>query len=290
MMHKQFKQRFAAAAVAGVLVFGSGLAIDVTPAAARTVTGLDATAAFDPSTIDAARPVNVRFTLKAGNPNDTVQPIKLAGRTLQAERIDGVDLTTRAGWKRAQELTVKQARKADRTAMAKATTAEEGVVNFANLPVGLYLITEVVPTSATEETFVLVPFLITLPTGAFSGTEWDYDVEIEAKSEPNPDANSGSSPLPTPPETPGIPTFPWVPEVPEEPTPTPTPSVTTTPSVTPGVLVPPAPPGPGQPDVPPESDKPDSSSLARTGASVLGLVLIGAGLVLGGVMLRRRKS
>ncbi|MEJ3403872.1 SpaH/EbpB family LPXTG-anchored major pilin [Rathayibacter sp. YIM 133350] len=127
----------------------------------------------------------------SGLPNDgsAIDPSQLAGLTPLAgvtytlQRVDPAtyDLTTNQGWTNLSSLTVEEATTAPFDSQASATTAAEGVAAFANLPVGVYLVTE---TGLPPGGVPSAPFLVTVPlTNPNDTTQWLYDVNVYPKDD-----------------------------------------------------------------------------------------------------------
>ncbi len=110
----------------------------------------------------------------------------LAGAEFTVAQVQGVDLTTAAGWADANTLTPKTAipRATNPDDTFTAITNTNGMAVFSTLEIGLYLVTETkLPDGATN---AVAPFLVTLPTptGA-NGTpsnQWVYDVHAYPKN------------------------------------------------------------------------------------------------------------
>lgn len=112
-------------------------------------------------------------------PPPTSQPI--AGVTYQVTRIDGVDLTTMAGWALVQSYAddlVKAAAAPGQT-FTPAATGKDGTTTLTGLPVGLYFVRELsrpAGVSASRDA------LVTLPIADPSHPEqWLYDVDLYPK-------------------------------------------------------------------------------------------------------------
>ncbi|GMA30347.1 SpaH/EbpB family LPXTG-anchored major pilin [Litorihabitans aurantiacus] len=113
----------------------------------------------------------------------------LPGATFTAGLVEGVDLTTPAGWDQVAALTPATAAPRVTTANTfTATTDANGIATFSGtagtMPLGLYLVTEtVLPAGATNPS---APFLVTLPfpTGPSGApaNQWVYDVHVYPKN------------------------------------------------------------------------------------------------------------
>lgn len=120
----------------------------------------------------------------------------LAGVEFSIQQVEGIDLATNAGWADANALTAGFASAAPRYAdeavsavtgqgrtLAAATadvTDALGEASFADLDLGLYLVTE---TSYPGGVTPSAPFLVTVPlTDPDSGSGWLYDVHVYPKN------------------------------------------------------------------------------------------------------------
>ncbi|WP_036923617.1 SpaH/EbpB family LPXTG-anchored major pilin [Propionicicella superfundia] len=129
---------------------------------------------------------------------DSLEP--LPGVTFTVQQVGGIDLSTAAGWEAAQDLSAAfDAADAEDSVTSftpagagsaltldpavSGTTGADGAHTFADLPIGLYLVTEtVVPAGATPS----APFLVTIPvTKHVSGADdtWLYDVHAYPKNQ-----------------------------------------------------------------------------------------------------------
>lgn len=105
----------------------------------------------------------------------------LADVTFSLRQVPGIDLSTNAGWQAASDLTVAGAATATSgVSPLVGTTGADGVVRFADLPLGVYLVTETdYPAGAAPA----APFLVTLPlTHPTSLSSWLYDVHVYPKN------------------------------------------------------------------------------------------------------------
>ena len=281
-----FKQRrlarATAALCAGCLVT---MTAPATPADAKVISGYaPASTQVDPSSI--GQELNsLTISLPTGNPFDEVKegelpPGALSGYTFELAQVAGLDIRTHQGYTDALNLTPQKAGDLGFTEVKRKETSDDsGKVRFDNLPAGAYLIEITPPQRSGEKHKDIQPMIVVLPATDKEGN-WLHDLKVVAKT----DDGGGDVPPPT--------------DIPDpRPTPTPTPSK---PSPTP----PPedtTPPGPGPDgsettettpaDTPPEGpEKPKPSQLARTGASVLGLLVLAAGLIAAGMLLIRRNN
>ncbi|WP_156887981.1 SpaH/EbpB family LPXTG-anchored major pilin [Corynebacterium frankenforstense] len=180
---------FAVVAVAAIL-----LALLVpTPAAAGPSAG------GDPALIDASRTGELRITKALGDPfteygdpqrgGEAPPKEPAAGAVFEARRIDGVDLTTADGWREAERLSatdfISDAPESGRLGEAyEATTGEDGVAVFTDLPLGLYHVTEQPGSAAEKNWSVAEPFIVAVPsTDAQSRSGWNYSVSVNAKDQ-----------------------------------------------------------------------------------------------------------
>lgn len=190
--------RLLAVAVAASLLAGAG------GAAAITVTG--EVEGLDVAAVEQCGTVDLTVKLPLGNPYDQVAPGQLppgppAGTFFTVKRIDGIDLTTDAGWQKAADMSVEQALDAPSTLTKTAVTDATGTAVIAGLPVGLYLVTAVTPEDPAYAKTTYAPMLVTLPTGGVgengaTGT-WNCAPVVYAK----PTTETPTTP-PTPPTTP----------------------------------------------------------------------------------------
>ncbi|MDK8469791.1 pilin N-terminal domain-containing protein [Corynebacterium accolens] len=255
------------------------------PADAKVISGYaTASTQVDPSSI--GQELNsLTISLPTGNPFDEVKeselpPGALSGYTFELAQIAGLDIRTRQGYTDALNLTPQKARDLGFTDVKRKETSDDsGKVRFENLPAGAYLIEITPPQRSGEKHKDIQPMIVVLPATDKEGN-WLHDLKVVAKT----DDGGGDVPPPT--------------DIPDpRPTPTPTPSK---PNPTP----PPEdtkPPGPGSDgsettettpaDTPPAGpEKPKPSQLARTGASVLGILVLAAGLIAAGMLLIRRNN
>ena len=104
------------------------------------------------------------------NPNNgTVQSVDrppLAGAAFTICKVDGIDLTTAAGWVAAQGKTPSNSTCQTGTT-ASATTGATGDISFPDLPIGLYLVKE---TASPAGVTPAADFLVSIPYPSKSGT------------------------------------------------------------------------------------------------------------------------
>lgn len=271
----------------------AGLASPFAVADERVISGNDRD--VDASAVDSSRLIDVTFRKIPLNPYDDREPNSLPdggveGLSFTLSKVRGIDVTTEAGRAAAKKLNVEKAREAGVDKVASERTDAEGKALFTGLHPGLYLVEESAPDS--EHDYRLSdPRLIILPLGNPTGTEFEYDSVAVMKGR-------SSTPPETPSTTPPKTTTPRTPETPGE---------TTTRHRPPREDTPPRerttyPDRPGETserevqvlgEEPPEdgsgSGSRSTNVLASTGASVLGLVGVGAVLIFAGLWLSRRK-
>lgn len=249
------------AVVAAMSLGGTSVMAD-----ARTVIGVvDAQAV---SAIDPARSIDLTLIKTPPNPDGVIE-----GVTFTVRKVNNVDLTTEAGWALARGMSVAEARQRGFSEEHSAVTDAEGKAYFTGLSVGLYLVTETVPSDANENYERSAEFLITLPTGGDDGQHWNYDVTVYTKDKVKPT----KPPKPTDPPT--------IPPIIPVPVPVPVPGGGS--SVDPGPTPTPTPTTPAAP-VPDKGTTPPPG-LAMTGANVAGLGALALALIAGGALLIRRR-
>lgn len=185
-----------AGAVLSVLALGAIAAVGgVAPASAVTL----------PGNIDSTQNRTLTIHKHALGPSTPLNPIStgqqlanppadpLAGAQFTATLVQGIDLTTAAGWTQAASLTPAQAAQRPNTvSFVSSVSNTAGVSTFSpdpaqyptGLPIGVYLVTETqLPPTATNPA---APFLVTLPTptGAAGSpsNQWIYDVHVYPKN------------------------------------------------------------------------------------------------------------
>lgn len=239
--------------------------------------------------INTREPITLTIKKTPRNPHDEVAPgVKppgpIEGVTFDLQRVENIDVTTTAGRKRAENMTVDSAREIGLGAPISRATNGKGEAVFADLSPCLYLVTEKLPEDQREKYAYAQPFLVLLPLGSVDGTKFEHDGLILVKSQTPPKPPSTPTPTPTPP--PGTP-----PNVPPGKTTRPPVPPETPPGETPPVTTPPE----GPPSTPPGKIPPGetpASRLAETGANVIitalaALLLIATG---GALMLRNRRE
>lgn len=204
--------------------------------------------------IDVNRTATLILHKKPPNPYNTTPVADLPAGTISnvtftIQRVAGIDLSTQEGWDWVADAEVDDVLNGPFDVEFTAKTDYEGYARVDGVPVGVYLVTEVGIDNPSHLYRKSAPFLLTVPSGSADGTFWNYEITVNTKDTPE-------AP-PTPPTTPATPT--------------------TTPQQ------------PGTPGQPGQPGPPSRSDLARTGASVLGVVGLGAALVAAGVLLVRRR-
>ncbi|QNE89347.1 SpaH/EbpB family LPXTG-anchored major pilin [Corynebacterium incognita] len=104
--------------------------------------------------------------------------VALDGVEYKVERVQA-DVTTNAGLEAASKLTPDTAQIDTGFAAQTQTTADGGLATFSNLPVGVYLVTEV---SAPDGVVKAPPFLVFLPMTNPDGSGWNFDVHAYPKN------------------------------------------------------------------------------------------------------------
>lgn len=108
----------------------------------------------------------------------------LAGVTFQVDRVN-VDLTQREGWDVARQMTPETAAaQLDGSTSVNGVTDENGLIQFENLPLGMYLVTE---TDTPQGVIAGQPFLVYLPMTVDSDgdgvlDDWNQDVHVYPKN------------------------------------------------------------------------------------------------------------
>lgn len=283
-----FKQRRLAQATvalcAGCVV---ALTAPTAPADTKVISGYaTASTQVDPSSIG-QKLNSLTISLPTGNPFDEVKegelpPGALNGYTFELAQIAGLDIRTRQGYTDALNLTPKKARNLGFTEVKRNETSDSsGKVRFDNLPAGAYLIEITPPQRNGEKHKDIQPMIVVLPATDKEGN-WLNELKVVAK------ADDGGGHVPPPADIPDPRPTPAPTPTPSKPNSTPPPEETT-------------PPGPGSngsettvttpADTPPAgSEKPKPGQLARTGASVLGLLVLAVGLIAAGMLLIRRNN
>lgn len=209
-------------------------------------------------------------------------------------RVKDVDLGTQSGWEKLESITPDDFKVTDtRTqedvdklleAPVTATTDAQGHARFNNLPVGLYYLVEDKPATAGAGYTQSAPMLLTLPLRDAEGEKWAYNFTVNAKNQPtkpgNPTYPPGEETPFEPPVIPSIPDIPGTPTTPENP------------GEAPGTRLPSPPLEEGEEEPPSAvlASPHMPGVLASTGASVIGIVVLGVLLLGGGFLLTRRRK
>ena len=194
--------------------------------------------------------IEVRLTRK--NPYDDLSQPGITdgstnGYTVKISKVNNVD-TTGADYTKLAKMSVTAARAKGLTQVSTSTTSNNGIVQFTNLPLGMYLIESTPPTTPTANYLKFYPSLVTLPYGDTSAgsAKWGYGLALVPKpvatTTPKPGGNTGGGPIlpgyiPAPGPTP-------LPSKSATPSPSATPSQSPTPSATPTPTEKPLPPLP----------------------------------------------
>lgn len=245
------------------------------------VTGFPHTPATSNGVADIATTLAVK--LPKGNRFDDAIHRQLDGYIVHIWHLNGVDISTHEGYEAAAKLSESEIaqRKGEATSV---TTNAEGIAAFPTVfPAGAYYV-EIEPPSRPNA-YTFRPMLLILPVIDDNG-QWAQSLELEAKPQPElptttPETTTPKTTTPGRPPTTKFPPPPRVPGRPPTVTRPPGPSVTTTLTTTPAV--------PGQPpETPNVPQRAGTPTLAVTGASVLGIALLGTALVIGGALSARR--
>lgn len=239
-----------------VLAF-SPIASSYVPKAAAAITGFNDNQ--DPTTIELDKLVNLKIKiplvdkydtdLRSHKPHGSVSNYKIEISLLDTDPINTIE-----GYKKAAELSVKNAKKLAVVEKYTATTDNEGIAAFPGLKPGAYLVVAQPPTDSSFYYPKPQEMVVVVPTSG-QNDKWNYDVLLIAKFEPH--------------------ILPSVPNIP-----------TNTPPSPPASTFSPSSPSPAP-------EKP-AAPLAMTGAAVLGLVMAASVLILGGftllILARRKKT
>ncbi|MFJ3957083.1 SpaH/EbpB family LPXTG-anchored major pilin [Arthrobacter sp. NPDC090010] len=115
-----------------------------------------------------------------GLPRDTAGLKPMPGVGFTVQKVQGIDLTTNAGWAEAAALSADEAKSRTEKPGRTLTTGTDGVAVFSGLPLGLYLVSE---SSAPAGVTPSKPFLVTLPlTHPTDRDHWLYDVHVYPKN------------------------------------------------------------------------------------------------------------
>lgn len=176
----------AAAAVLAIGVFGAGVPAN----AATDGPNLDPT---QTGSIDIHKFAQPATPTGQANDGTSLSPSQLAGLTplqgvqFTVQKVGGIDLTTNAGWAATQGLTAAtvQGDPTDYPLSAVPggvlTTNGAGDAALANLPLGVYLVTET-STGGNPITTMTAPFLVSIPMPQNGSSSWLYDVNVYPKN------------------------------------------------------------------------------------------------------------
>ena len=120
----------------------------------------------------------------AGQESVPADATPLAGVTFQVDRVN-VDLTQREGWDAARQMTPETAAaQLDGSTSVNGVTDENGLIQFENLPLGMYLVTEI---DTPQGVIAGQPFLVYLPMTVDSDgdgvlDDWNQDVHVYPKN------------------------------------------------------------------------------------------------------------
>lgn len=128
---------------------------------------------------------------------------KLQGVKFSIKKVEGIDLATAAGWDKLAKVTAKMNAAQDKKTATAAVEAEgltlvaaqgagntdekvttaEGKVEFTNLPIGVYMVTEGDDTGNNGITAKAAPFLVTVPfPSKTEASGWNYNVHVYPKN------------------------------------------------------------------------------------------------------------
>ncbi|WP_413317561.1 SpaH/EbpB family LPXTG-anchored major pilin [Agrococcus sp. 1P02AA] len=114
-----------------------------------------------------------------GTEVDTSGLTPLAGVEFTVQQVTDIDLTTDEGWALAAETDAAEAAAMNLGPAASVATDGAGTAAFADLPVGVYLVTETDP-GANDIAIASQPFLVSIPL-PLDG-DWLYDVHVYPKN------------------------------------------------------------------------------------------------------------
>lgn len=168
----------------------------------KAVTGV--TSGLDAGAIDSTQKGLLEIRLTRKNPNDdpanpTVPNGSTANYTVKVSKVNGV-ATVGGDYAKLAKMTVAQARAKGLTSVGSSLTNSQGVVQFADLELGMYLVESTPPTSPVADYLKFYPSLVTLPYGdATSGSpQWSYGLGLVPKPvakvapAPNPPSNNNN--------------------------------------------------------------------------------------------------
>lgn len=132
-----------------------------------------------------------------GTVQNTTGLTALNGINFTIQKVDCVDLTTNAGWKKAADMVADLNGSSDKSAWTPgdgcglsgkqtkttgADGAEDGDALFTKLPVGQYLVTESLPEGSDLNVKTAPPFLVTVPLASPTDGSWNYNVHVYPKN------------------------------------------------------------------------------------------------------------
>ena len=124
------------------------------------------------------------------NPTASLDRSPIPGIRFEARKVMGIDLTTNEGWLAAENVKAADfyaggGRESDlSTTVVRGETGPDGSARLANLPLGLYYVTEAPSPAQDKHLSVVSPFLVTVPTTDLQTRgRWMYEVEVHAKDQ-----------------------------------------------------------------------------------------------------------
>lgn len=172
-----FKKKFSALLAAGSIGLAGGTFGAVTPVAVAQEQNQEL--------VNAAAPVSLTINKKLGDPTEVnYQGLPgLEGVQFKIERIDGVDLTTNAGWGELAGMTASDLAGNSAVDIGTISTDGNGVATISTgsnpeFRVGVYRVTEI----QKQGFSVAPPFLITLPHSGENGN-WEYEQSVYPKNQ-----------------------------------------------------------------------------------------------------------
>lgn len=163
---------------------------------------LAATPSFDQAPTQGS---TLTATLPVTNPNNDVPGPIRNGYTVEVSRVNGVDITTKNGYKRAAAVKLDDVDKLGWTPVATAVTDTSGAVAFKGLEAALYRVATATP-KGHKNTMEISPVLVMLPGVNHQG-RWAHSVELMLKPQPPtppvpPEEIPNPRPTPPPPPPP----------------------------------------------------------------------------------------
>ena len=174
------------AAIAGVLTIGlAGLAGPASATQGEEGTPPSNAAAGTTGTLNIHKHAGSTTNDPNNGTSQTISRPPLAGAKFTICKVDGVDLTTDAGWTAAASKTTTNSTCAAGTTQDK-TTDGTGLASFSDLPIGLYLVKETAaPTGVTtpaQDFLVSIPYPSKSGTGDTATSTWLWDVHVYPKN------------------------------------------------------------------------------------------------------------